>query len=36
MCLTVGVLGDCTSDVCNFEIALRSLSKKTITTRKGK
>jgi len=30
MCLTVGVLGDCTSDVCNFEIALRFLSKKQL------
>lgn len=27
MCRTVGVIGDCTLDVCAFEIALRSLSK---------
>jgi len=30
MGLTVGVLGDCTPDVCNFEIAIRSLSKKQL------
>ena len=39
MCLTVGVIGGCIMDVCAFEIALRSLSKKkkkTVTRRKGK
>lgn len=30
MCLTVGVTGDCTMDVCALEIALRSLSKKQL------
>lgn len=30
MCLTVGVIGDCTLDVCAFEIALRSVSKKQL------
>jgi len=30
MCLTVGVIGDCTLDACAFEIALRSLSKKQL------
>jgi len=36
MCLSVSVTGDCTLDVCAFEIALGSLSKKTVTTRKGR
>jgi hypothetical protein len=30
MCLSVGVIGGCTLDVCAFEIALGSLSKKQL------